>query len=190
MMSEKKSLRDKFSDIRAAASDDGDEAARRLARAFMAEGPEATSGTIVAGYWPIRTELDVRPLMDALPSRGVVLALPSATDKAGSLMFRQYQGGFPAARDAWDIPTPPDGATELTPDIVLVPGLAFDASGHRLGYGAGNYDRTLERLRGERQVIAVGVGFAEQVIEHLPVEAHDAPLDWIITPEGVVRRPA
>ncbi len=189
-MNDKAALREKFTALRAAAALTGDEAARRLALAFLGEGPEVRPGMVVAGFWPIRTEIDVRPLLDALPSRGAVLALATTTAKARRLVFRQYMGGFPSARDVWDIPVPPEGAPELEPDIVLVPGLAFDAGGHRLGYGAGNYDRTLTALRASGQVIAVGVAYAEQVIERLPIEDHDAPLDWIITPEGVVRRPA
>ncbi len=190
ILSEKKTLREQFAERRATAALAGDEAARRLALVFLGDGPEVRPNMVVAGYWPFRSEIDVRPLLDELRARGAVLALPVTSEVGGALVFREYQGGIPSARDAWDIPTPPETAPEIPPDIVIVPGLAFDGQGHRLGYGAGNYDRTLAGLRGVREIVAVGVGYEEQVAERLPVESHDAQLDWIITPRGVRRRPA
>lgn len=189
VVTDKAALRQSFAAAREDAAQSGDEAARRLALIFLGEGPEVRPGQVVAGYWPIRTEIDVRPLMDQLLARGITLALPSAKHRDGTLLFGSYEGGIPPARDVWGIPAPDMGADELVPDVVLVPGLGFDVAGHRLGYGAGNYDRALAGLRESGTVTAVGVGFDAQVVEKLPREDHDMVLDWVVTPGGVAKRP-
>jgi 5-formyltetrahydrofolate cyclo-ligase len=81
----------------------------------------------------------------------------------------------------WDIPVPPETAPEVIPDVLLVPMLAFDRRGYRLGYGGGFYDRTLEKLRALKKVTAVGVAYHAQMADDVPVGPHDAPLDYVMT---------
>lgn len=188
-MIDKTVLRSRYAAARAEAAQSGGDAARALADRFSSDGPDVAPGQVVAGYWPIRSELSVRPLMDALITRGVEVALPFAGDRDAALEFRGYEGGVPAGADVWGIPSPGGSAAILRPDIVLVPGLAFDRDGHRLGYGAGHYDRTLAALRTEGPVIAVGICYDAQVVDGLPREDHDREMDWIISPTAIIKRP-
>ena len=82
---------------------------------------------------------------------------------------------------AWDIPVPTVDAAEVFPDVLLVPMLAFDRRGFRLGYGGGFYDRTLEKLRRLKKVVAIGVAYHAQMVDEVPVGPHDAPLDYVMT---------
>jgi len=168
---------------------DGD-AGARLAQVFQNHGPPVAKGAVVAGFWPIKTEIDVRPLMEHLRGAGAQLALPYAPDRLGGLDFKRYDGGPPRGVDAWGIPAPAKNAQVLRPDIVLVPLLGFDRQGGRIGYGAGLYDRALTQLRQGGAVSAIGVGYAVQEVGEIPREAHDALLDWVITEEGVKLRPS
>jgi 5-formyltetrahydrofolate cyclo-ligase len=136
---------------------------------------------IVAGYWPIRDEADPCALMKALQARGAVLALPRIDAKHAALSFRVWREGDALVDNHHGIAEPRADARVVTPDIVLVPLLAFDAHGHRLGYGGGYYDRTLSALR----AITIGVAYAGQEVEALPREAHDHALDLIVTENGV-----
>lgn len=167
----------------------GGEAGARLADHFFREGPKVPDGAVVAGFWPFRTEIDVRPLMERLRTKGAQITLPHAPDRLGHLDFRRYDGGPPRAMDAWGLPAPELSAPVLRPDIVLAPLLGFDRKGARIGYGAALYDGALTTLRQTGTVVAVGVGFAVQEVDVIPREAHDALLDWIITEEGVKLRP-
>jgi len=168
----------------------GSAAGQRLMDHFFREGPNVPENAVVAGFWPFRTEIDVRPLMERLRAKGAQIALPHAPDRLGHLDFRRYDGGPPRAMDAWGLPAPELSAPALTPDIVLAPLLGFDRKGGRIGYGAALYDRALTALRANGTVVAVGVGFAVQEVDEIPREAHDVLLDWIITEEGVKLRPA
>jgi 5-formyltetrahydrofolate cyclo-ligase len=143
------------------------------------------AGAVVAGYFPIRDEADPRALMSALAARGHPLALP-AIIPGQPLVFRAWKMGdaMRANAQAFNIPEPLESAAEVTPAVVLVPLLAFDATGHRLGYGGGYYDRTLERFD---RVSAIGVGYSGQEISAVPREPHDRALDALITETGVRR---
>jgi 5-formyltetrahydrofolate cyclo-ligase len=144
-------------------------------------------GAVVAGYFPMRDEADPRALMAALSERGHPLALPCVT--AGQpLVFRSWKMGDPmhANPRAFNIAEPLAAAPLVVPGAVLVPMLAFDADGHRLGYGGGYYDRTLSGLPDTR---AIGIAYAGQEITSLPREAHDHPLDLLVTENGVRRFP-
>jgi 5-formyltetrahydrofolate cyclo-ligase len=140
---------------------------------------------VVAGYWPIRDEADPRALMAALAARGHTLALPRIGAKGAALSFRRWNEGDGLIDNHHAIPEPRADAQVVTPDIVLVPLLAFDASGHRLGYGGGYYDRTLAALPAR----AIGIAYAGQRVEALPREPHDHPLDGVLTENGLHHTP-
>ncbi len=141
-------------------------------------------GAVVSGFLPYQSEIDVKPLLARLAAAGFLTALPVVTGRNQPLLFRLWRPGEPTEAGAWNIPVPLDTAATTVPDVLLVPMLAFDSGGYQLGYGGGFYDRTLERLRSERPVIAVGVAYAEQEVHHVPRDAHDQPLDWILTEMG------
>ncbi len=175
------------------------EAARRRAEARAAD-PDAGArlrlspelipprGAVVAGYHPFRTEIDPRPLMAAMETAGCVLALPSTPahgSKAG-LVFRRFDREHALAPSAFGVHEPPEHAELVTPDLVLVPLLAFDRTGARLGYGAGHYDRTLPRLAARPGFRALGLAYAAQEVDRLPAEPHDHPLDGFLTERAYI----
>ena len=184
--SDKAALRRACADARCAArSRLGLEAGQRLAAAFpMAEIP---TGGVVAGFWPIGDEIDPLPLMTALEKAGHALALPVVIARAEPLIFRRWRIGAPLEAGPHRTLHPQPDAGQVEPDMVLTPLLGFDGRGGRLGYGGGYYDRTLEGLRARRSVLAVGLAFAAQRVERVPVEAGDQALDWIVTEEGAER---
>ena len=154
-------------------------AAAALLRALEgAEGP-------VAGYWPIRTEIDPRPVMEALSEQGVELCLPEVVARAAPLRFRRWRPGAALAPAGFGLSVPRD-APEVTPRVLIVPLLAFDAERFRLGYGGGHYDRTLALLRAGGPLRAVGFAYAAQQVAAVPREATDARLDVITTEAGSV----
>ena len=142
---------------------------------------EIMPGTVVAGYSPIRSEIDPAPLMQELAARGMRLALPVITARDSPLGFRLWAANDKLLRGPLGILEPSPDAAEIVPDIVLVPLAAFDRSGHRIGYGAGHYDRTLARLRDSKKIIAIGLAFAVQEIETIPALPHDVALDYVLT---------
>lgn len=138
--------------------------------------------TVVAGYFPIRGELDCLPLLTWLTQAGWSPALPVIPDE-GPLHFHSWTPGDPLRAGRFRIPEPANGA-HVTPRVLLVPLLAFDARGFRLGYGRGDYDRTLAALRQTGGVTAIGLAFDEQEVAEVPVAPTDEPLDWMLTPSG------
>jgi 5-formyltetrahydrofolate cyclo-ligase len=138
-------------------------------------------GAVIAGYSPIRSELDPTPLMQRLAAAGAQLALPVITARGQALRFRVWSAGDRLLPGPLGILEPSPAAAEITPDIVLVPLAAFDQSGHRIGYGAGHYDRTLAQLRKARAVTAIGLAFAVQEVEAVPALQHDVALDFVLT---------
>jgi 5-formyltetrahydrofolate cyclo-ligase len=141
----------------------------------------------VSGFKPFADEIDVLPLMARLAAEGWRTALPVVVGRARPLVFRAWSPGEPTFPGVWSIPVPPESAPEVRPDVLLVPMLAFDRSGFRLGYGGGFYDRTLSALRASKPIVAVGVAFSGQELPEVPREAHDEPLDWILTEHGPSR---
>ncbi|MGM0560343.1 MAG: 5-formyltetrahydrofolate cyclo-ligase [Pseudomonadota bacterium] len=181
----KKSLRRKAAARRSRASEEsGPDAALRLAENLLGRKELANAGW-VSSYWPMRDEIDPRPAMEALNAKGVGLCLPVVTGNAQPLVFRAWQPGDRLVREAFGTSVPEPSAAEQVPDILLVPLLAFDSEGYRLGYGGGFYDRTLEKLRAERGTLAIGLGFAWQHMDFLPRGPHDQKLDMIVTEQGV-----
>ena len=141
---------------------------------------------LVAGYIPFKTEIDPRPLMRAWAAKGAQLCLPRTPPKGGEgagLTFHLCDPDDPSdlEKSAWGVMEPKAHLPQVRPDVVLVPLLGFDRLGNRLGQGQGHYDLTLEALRAEGVVLAVGLAFAAQEVAHIPIEPHDQRLDWIIT---------
>ena len=139
---------------------------------------------IVSGYAAMEPELDVFPLLERLARDGFRLCLPVITPLGSPLRFRGWSPGEPLVPRKWGIREPADTAAAVEPDILLVPLLAFDRGGWRLGYGGGYYDRTIARLHGIKPVVAVGIAYDEQEIDAVPREPHDQRLDWVLTPAG------
>jgi 5-formyltetrahydrofolate cyclo-ligase len=174
---------------RRAAAAAGKQAGARLAdnyfkvkARFANRSPEAA----VSGYWPMAEEMDVRPLMTRLYAEGYAIALPVVVDKGKPLIFRCWQPGSALGEAGFGLHQPGSDAPEVLPEILLVPLLAFDPLGYRLGWGGGFYDRTLAALRRAQPVIAVGVAYAAQRVDRLPRTELDQPLDWVVTEEGCV----
>ncbi len=182
----KPALRRQARAARAMAFAAGDEsAALAVCHSVLAQNL-VPAGATVGGYWPTGTELDCRPLLHALHDLGCWCALPVVVGAAQPLRFRLWQPGGILVRGSAGTLEPADGAPELLPEIVLVPLLAFDATGHRLGQGGGHYDRTLAAMRGSGDPInAIGLAFAAQELPRLPATHHDQPLNWIVTEASV-----
>ena len=139
--------------------------------------------TSVAGYSPIRSEINPLSLMNSLIIQGKTLALPVIFGR--DLLFRQWLTYTPLITRQWGLREPDHDAPLLLPDVLLVPLVAFDAQNHRLGYGKGYYDRALKVLREQKHIIAIGVGYEVQRFHDIPVEDHDEPLDVIITDQAL-----
>ncbi len=143
---------------------------------------------IVSGYYPMAGEIWPLGLMGALRSKGHSLALPVMQGKADPLQFRAWSPGDTLIAGVWGIRQPAPEQPEVLPDIVLVPLLAFDARGYRLGYGGGYYDRTLRHLRTLKPTLAVGVALDELEVDDVPHLDYDERLDWVLTPSGARQR--
>jgi 5-formyltetrahydrofolate cyclo-ligase len=148
---------------------------------------ELAPGAAVSGFSAIRDEIDPAALMQRLFGEGYRLALPVMQGKGLPLVFRAWSPGDDMSKATWGIAEPLPGQPALDPDIVLVPLLAFDAQGYRLGYGGGFYDRTLERLRAIKPVVAVGIAYDELKVDAVPHQSYDERLDWVLTPSGPLR---
>ncbi len=155
----------------------------RIGLAFAALAPASA----ISGFHPHRSEIDTLPLLARLASEGFITALPIVTGRGKRLLFRAWAPGDAVVRGVLNIPMPDNDAHVVEPDALLVPMLAFDSRGYRLGYGGGYYDRTLDDLRRQKQVVAIGVAYAAQEMEAVPRGAHDAPLDFILTEQGFRR---
>ncbi|RAI32876.1 5-formyltetrahydrofolate cyclo-ligase [Rhodoplanes serenus] len=145
-----------------------------------------TAGAVVAGYMAIRSEIDPAPLMRSFVEHGCALALPVVVGRDAPLMFRAWAPGVPLVSAPFGLLEPAAEAPVVVPDILLVPLACFDRTGHRIGYGAGHYDRTLATLRATRPVVAVGLAFAAQEIARVPATAWDARLDLVLTESEVI----
>ena len=143
-------------------------------------------GTIVSGFSPLKSEINPLPLMRRLAEQGAQLALPVVAGRGKPLIMRAFAFGDALASGQWGIREPKPDAPEVAPDILLVPLLAFDRSGHRIGYGAGYYDMTIAKFRAMKPVVAVGIAFAAQEIAAVPVTERDARLDLVLTEREVI----
>ncbi|MBS0273552.1 MAG: 5-formyltetrahydrofolate cyclo-ligase [Proteobacteria bacterium] len=142
-------------------------------------------GSVAGGYIAIGDEADPHILLKKLTLQNCTLAFPRVAAKGEPLVFHRWCAGQNLQRGAYGIPEPLKEWPLAYPKILLVPLLAFDRHGHRLGYGGGYYDRTLDFLRANSTVRAIGVAYAGQEVDELPREAHDHPLDAVITENGM-----
>lgn len=140
----------------------------------------------IAGYWPVGGEIDGRPLLAALARAGRTIALPRMISRKGPARFVHWRGDEMLTADAFGVPAPPESGADLQPRLFLVPLLAFDRAGRRLGQGGGHYDRIISLYRAHG-AIAAGLAYAEQEMGVVPTGPHDAHLDWIITPKEAIR---
>ena len=159
-----------------------DSAGMTLAARGLPEGLPFKTG-IVSGFIPYKSEITTMPLLNALRRQGWETCLPVVIAAEEPLLFRAWTPGEPLMPGVWDIPIPLEQAPEVLPDVLLVPLLAFDRGGYRLGYGGGFYDRTLEKLRVLKSVVAIGIAYHAQMVDEVPRGPYDAPLDYVMTEE-------
>jgi 5-formyltetrahydrofolate cyclo-ligase len=180
----KKDLRTRAIVMRKAAFELHGTDASRLLAAHGLDYLRVAPGAIVSGFAAIRDEINPADLMSWLHAEGFRLALPVMVGKGKPLLMRAWTPGDAMEAAAWGIAEPLADKPEVEPDVVLVPLLAFDERGHRLGYGGGFYDRTLAKLRAKKPIVAIGIAYDEQKVDAVPVESYDQRLDWVLTPSG------
>jgi 5-formyltetrahydrofolate cyclo-ligase len=181
LIDDKRILRSAMLAWRGALSEDERRAAAAgLVASFERERPFETPA-VVSGFWPIRDEIDIRALMIELHKGGCELALPVVQGRGKPLLFRAWRPGDPLEQGVFGTLQPSAKRETLEPDALIVPMLACDQKGWRLGYGGGFYDRTLLRLRGRKALTAVGVGFDGQLVDSVPHGPDDQRLDWLLT---------
>jgi 5-formyltetrahydrofolate cyclo-ligase len=174
---------------RAAAATLGGTAAEAVADRLV-RGFRLPASGIVSGYWPLEDELDPRPCMDRLAGLGHPLALPRVQGRGRPLAFHVWRSGDPLLAGPFGVMEPEPEASMVSPRILLVPLLAFDRQGRRLGYGAGYYDMVLRDLRAQAPPpIAIGVAFAVQEVDEVPAGPRDQVLDAVVTERQLHRCP-
>ncbi len=138
--------------------------------------------SIIGCYHPIRGEYDPRPAMDYFEKHGATLAIPEVTKKDAPLSFRKWWGEAPMKKGAYGIPVP-DNTEQVNIDAALIPMVGFDQQGYRLGYGSGYYDRTL--ASSNPCPLVIGIAFEMFRLDSVHPQAHDIPMDFIITEAGI-----
>ncbi|HTV31892.1 MAG TPA: 5-formyltetrahydrofolate cyclo-ligase [Methylocella sp.] len=141
---------------------------------------------IVSAYFPLAGEPSTLALLEKLAQEGIQTALPVTGKRGTPLVFRLWQPGEPTVKGQMAIEEPLPDAPATAPDLLFVPLAGFDRRGHRIGYGAGFYDRTLAGLRAAKKICAVGVAYANQELPGIPDEAHDEPLDFVLTERELI----
>jgi 5-formyltetrahydrofolate cyclo-ligase len=169
-------VRVRRADAARAAPDAGD-----AANAVFRRDVRIRASSIVAGYLPIGDEIDPRPLLRRLHAAGHAIALPRIVRSHAPLSFRVWEEGDALEDGPFGTLQPGEAAPAIVPEVVVLPLLAFDRRGFRLGYGGGYYDRTLAELRSRRAVTAIGIAYAAQEVPSVPHDRHDRPLDWVVT---------
>lgn len=147
---------------------------------FSGSRPDAA----VSGFLAIGEEIDPMPLLRRLWAEGHGVGLPVMVGKGRPLVFRQWREGEQLCEVQWGIREPLDRAAVLVPDVMLVPLLAFDRNGYRLGYGGGFYDRSIAEIRATKPVVTIGLAYDELEVDAVPHDAYDQRLDWVLTPSG------
>ena len=143
-------------------------------------------GMVVSGFSSLKSEINPVPLMRKLADQGAQLALPVVAGKGKPLIMRAWSFGEPLDSGVWGIREPKADAPEVAPDILIVPLLAFDRTGNRIGYGAGYYDMTIAKLRAMKPTVAIGFAFSAQEIAEVPVTPRDARLDLVLTEREII----
>jgi 5-formyltetrahydrofolate cyclo-ligase len=187
ILQEKKALRARIKAWRAgldaAAQARAAEAVARQGLTFVQPSDERA---VVSGFAPLPDEFRAWPLLRRLHTDGYRLALPVMQGKGKPLLFRAWSPGDAMDKAVWGIAEPKADKPAVEPDILIVPLLAFDRRGWRLGYGGGFYDRTLKDLRARRRVVAIGLGYDEQEVDAVPHLLYDQRLDWVLRPSGAL----
>lgn len=181
---DKDALRQNLRDIRAEAAARDPDAAEKLADVFPMKLFERY-GPVVAGYIAIHDELSPEHLIERFKLAGAAIALPRINEN-DTMDFRLWEPGEPLIEGKFSLLEPPASAPLAIPSLVLVPLLGFDAHGNRLGYGKGHYDRALAALRAHGRAFACAVAYKAQMIDDIPAEPHDEPLDWAVSEQGSV----
>lgn len=164
----------------------GLEISERIERYCIEAGLLGTRA-IISGYWPMRGEPDMRPLLGRLHEAGHLVVMPVVVQKNAPLAFRRWYPGAPMEKGFWNIPVPVDPETH-TPQVLLAPVVGFDANCYRLGYGGGYFDRTLDLLRSlQFRFHAIGVGYAATELASIHPLPHDIALDAVVTEKGSLR---
>lgn len=183
---QKKDLRQRMMAGREAAlAAAGPDAGERLAERGLPV-PMPRVGAVISAFHPYQTEISTLPLLSRLGGEGWVTALPVVIAKATPLTFRAWKPGEQLVSGIWDIQIPPETSPEVAPDVLLVPLLAFDSQGYRLGYGGGFYDRTLANLRLLKPIVAIGIGFAAQQVDSVPHDDLDQRVDYVMTEKATL----
>lgn len=183
---EKDQLREKFRVIRRKLHSEINNNARDLvATNFIQFVPNVPTGTVVAAYYPMGSEIDSLRLLATLQINGIRLALPVVWKEGEAMEFRAYKLGDALEEGAHDTLQPKADAPVLNPEILIIPLMAFDEKGYRLGQGGGYYDRTLAKIRAKKKILAIGLAFDGQKTKSLPVEKFDEPLDGVLTEKGL-----
>lgn len=146
---------------------------------------ELRPDSIVSAFASMADEIDVNPLLARLHGQGQPLCLPVIVARRQPLIFRRWRPGDVMDKGMWGIAQPAASQPEVAPDVMLVPLLAFDRQGWRLGYGGGYFDRTIAGLRAAKPVTTVGIALDELEVDAVPHLDYDQPLDWVLTPSGL-----
>jgi len=182
-----------FAALRADAHAQQTDAAQRLSAQLTtlqnALPEQFQAGCSIAGFWPYRSEIDCTALLQECRQAGMITALPVTGEDATPLCFREFSGNKQALiAGRFGISEPSDQARLVTPDIILCPLLGCDRHGFRLGYGGGFYDRTIAGLRNAgHRVSVIGLGYDVQLVQSVPVNELDQPLDGLLTPSQFVQ---
>ncbi|HEY8163236.1 MAG: 5-formyltetrahydrofolate cyclo-ligase [Methylocystis sp.] len=161
-------------------------AGRGLALVEQLLGGELRKGRIVSVYWPIRSELNTRPLIDALSENGYQVVLPVMHKVRHPLVFREFSPGDDLVKGPFGLSEPAEDKPARDPDMIFSPLAAFDRRGFRLGYGGGIYDATLAELRPRKKVAVVGLAYSCQETDRVPTEPHDQRLDYLVTERELI----
>ena len=161
-------------------------AANAVRDRLLARFGDRLPGVTVSAYWPIRDELDSRPLLRSLAERGAICALPAVAGRDRPLVFRRWKPGDRLTEARFGLSEPMAAAERVTPDIVIAPLLAVDPDGRRLGHGGGYYDRTIAALRRGGEVVTVGIGYDVQIRDSVPAGPGDMRVDWVVSEKRIV----
>ena len=157
----------------------------RIRRFFHKWILEEKAISVIGLYYPVNSEMNPLTLIDYLETQGKITCLPIVVDENSPLIFKSWSSGKDMVVGHYGIPVPDNGQI-VTPDLIICPLLSYDAKGMRLGYGGGFYDRTIRQLRRNKQTRYMGLAFSQQKSYHdLPSEAHDVPLDAVLTEAGI-----